>query len=544
MLITKFNKMIRSRILWGIFAIIVSGSFVGVSLKTGGCSARPENSVGSISGKPVSFDELAEAKRFELRLRNTGSLSDSELDQLDEAAWKRLATLKYAEQIGVKCTQAEIDSLITSDPRFQVNGQFDPLKYEQIIQQELRVPTAVLEKYMAQEIILNRLMSLAGTMALTPPSEMAQKLERLTDKVQAEYAFVTNNIDHEKIKVSDSEIEQYFKDNIDLFRIPEQISVKYITFPVSDYTSGVTVTEQDSKDYYEENISDYSSRDEKDELVTIPYSNVADRIKTDLVWQESTDLARDAATTIVMDLMPDRDGNAASLEEILKKNNLKLNTSEFFSMMDPVKNIDAGNEFNRAAFSLVPSDPERRISDPVVGSSNVYIVIAGEKKDDRLPALEEVRSEVVPFAKRSKASKAFEEQARNLYSQLLAGLAKGSEFKDLMKKEKIEVFSTEPFSVYSDMTNEVEYSETLIPAVLKLEAGETSDLIPAEDGYMIVHLKNRERGDILSAELLKPQLTSAVSKYRSSVIYYELQDHLLKNTVIRKDTRQQQTAEY
>src|SRR5210317_1379822 len=211
MMISKFNRMIRNKFLWGFFAIIICLFFVGGSLRMGGCSDGNDGSVGTVNGEPVSRQELEKAKLFVIGFKNTGRLSESELEELDQAAWKRIATLRYAEDMGIFCTKQEIDSIIVNDPRFHKNGAFDQATYEASIRQELGVPTEILEEYMSQEIVLNRMSMAAGTMILTPPSELQQKLQRLTDNIQVEYAFITNNVKTKKIKVSEEELKTYFE---------------------------------------------------------------------------------------------------------------------------------------------------------------------------------------------------------------------------------------------------------------------------------------------------------------------------------------------
>lgn len=543
MLISKFNTMIRNRFVWGFFAIIVCLSFVGVSLQTDGCSARNNSSAGTVSGRPVSFNELGQAKLFEIGFRAASRLSDADLARLEDSAWKRIATLEYAARLGVICTRQEIDSMIVSDPRFQIDGKFDQNTYEQVVQKELNISTDLLENYLAQEIILNRMTALAGTMVLTPPSELADKLEKLTDMVAAEYVVIPNDVNPKKAKLSDKEIEKYFTENIELFRVPEKMNVKYAVFPVAEYASRVSVTEQQAREYYDDHISDYSSRNKDDELVTIDFADAKDSITAKIRDAEAAYLTRDAATTFVMDLMPDREGRASPLDDVLKRHNIKLETSPFFSLLDEVPGIDAGYDFNRAAFNLNASDPEHRISDAVVGSSNVYVLIAGEKQPSRLPSFSEARSSAEPQARRERAMIAFEQDAKEIHDDIREALVKGRSFESAAKAAGLKPRTTPSFSVYSDTTNEVENSDILIPAVLKLEKGELSGLIPHDDGFMLVYLNSREKGDILSAELLKPQLISAVSQYRASAAFYSMQDYLVKKTVVLNQQPQQDAPE-
>ena len=106
-LITRFNRMIRSKILWGIFAFIIAFAFVGASAlssarRPGGCGSQPSTNVaGMLNGEEVSERELALARFFELGLRSNIPIPKELEDTLHRSAWRRLALLKTARQLGL-----------------------------------------------------------------------------------------------------------------------------------------------------------------------------------------------------------------------------------------------------------------------------------------------------------------------------------------------------------------------------------------------------------------------------------------------------------
>jgi hypothetical protein len=62
MFITHFNKLIRNKILWSIFATIVVMSFVLWTTQTGGSRAAQQvNRIGKLDGKAVPDQEFQSA---------------------------------------------------------------------------------------------------------------------------------------------------------------------------------------------------------------------------------------------------------------------------------------------------------------------------------------------------------------------------------------------------------------------------------------------------------------------------------------------------
>jgi len=61
MLISRFNKLIRSRILWGVFLVIIVFSFVVWGTFSGGSREETARSPGRMYGKDVPAAEFHQA---------------------------------------------------------------------------------------------------------------------------------------------------------------------------------------------------------------------------------------------------------------------------------------------------------------------------------------------------------------------------------------------------------------------------------------------------------------------------------------------------
>ena len=107
MVILQFNKLIRNKLIWGVFAIAISAFFAFDFLLTGGDPGESRASAGELNGEEVAasrFSRFAEDARGFGRNRNT-TLSNAEVNR---AAWENIAAYMVAEKLGLVATDKEV----------------------------------------------------------------------------------------------------------------------------------------------------------------------------------------------------------------------------------------------------------------------------------------------------------------------------------------------------------------------------------------------------------------------------------------------------
>ena len=112
MVIHQFNKLIRNKWVWGVFAIIVSAAFCFEDLfSTREREESSGGSAGTLAGESVKaslFAEIAED------VRGVGRQRDWTLKthEVNRSAWENYAALKVAEKDGITATDAEVSAAI------------------------------------------------------------------------------------------------------------------------------------------------------------------------------------------------------------------------------------------------------------------------------------------------------------------------------------------------------------------------------------------------------------------------------------------------
>ena len=527
MLITKFNRMIRNKIVWGIFAAIVGFTFAfGSMLGGGGSDAdKRRGAAGSLNGEDVSSRDFQVARYFELGMRERRGMTPEDNAILRDMTWKRLAALKACDELGLTVSPEETARVIQRDPTFQQNGVFSKDKYRQTIETQLRIGLPMFEDYVRQDILMRKLMQLMQAMIWAAPTEVTMRLQNLTDSFTVETGTITTNQLDADVAISTEDALAYFKENEEAFRTREQVSVRYVSFPIDSYTGQVSLTDEQISAYYDENLSDYSSTNALEDPT--PLADVRDDISTLLSTREATFLAKDEATDFVMAMIPGRYTQGISLDKAAGSRELTIHTTDLFSASDVVPGISAPYDFSRVAFTLEKDDPDSSYSDPVSGDDAIYVLAAHDRVPPAIPAFEAVSNAVMAAVLAEARDMALQDRAQQIRDDVVQQIESGTTFTKAMSGFEINVSTSETFSIYDSSAEDLAVDESLIPQIMVLQQGSVSEAAPVADGLAIAYVTERLPGDIASAELLRPQLQSTISRYRANLVYADWGDYML-----------------
>jgi len=530
-LITKFNAMIRNRFLWAVLAVVISVSFVlmGFAGRSGCASeARSRRAEGTLFGEDVSRGEFFMARFFEMGMRDHGQSSPERSKLLRERTWQRLAMLRTAQNMGVYATDEEVSAMLRKDPTFAVNGVFNKDRYRAIVQSELRVDLPTFENYLRQDLTIRKLVGMLESACWTSPSELNEKLDNLTDELSVEYVSINADDFGGDVELTEEEVLAYFDEDRERFKVPEQVSVRYVWFPLTNYYAEAAARDEDILDYYYEHIDDYTTPGTNDTSVPQPFEEVRDDVAELLRRREATFMARDRATEFVMELAPDRYGNAQPLAEAALSYGLTVLTTAHFSVYGEVPGMDVGGGFNRAAFELDASDPEKYFSDAIVGLDSVYVLAAHDRVAPRLPEYDEVAEEVRRLATEEAKQKRFLERADEIRQQVREAAGEGRFFTEAVQDLGLSaVTTTEVFAVYAGPSNETEHMELVLRSVAALGEGELSELIPTDDGVVLASVVSRAAGDPLAKQYLRGEVLSMLNRYRAGLLFEDWRGYLL-----------------
>lgn len=513
MVIQKFNKLIRNKWIWGVFAVAISAFFAfdfliadlnAPSERGGGSGA------GTIAGEKVDtalFEALADD------VRGIGRNRDWKTDQAEVnlAAWENYAALLVAERAGISVSDEEVSEMIRRDPSFQQNGAFSFQLYSALLAENSITP----ERF---EVSLKRRMTLArlaqsvlGAAAWCSPMELDQAVADMTDTYTVRVAsFRQERKDAEAVKLDDEGLRKWYDANTNSIALPERFKLRMVRYDATatNVLAKMTVTEDEMRDRYDVTSDKYTVTDTNGVERVKDFEEVKDRIERELRQIAAVEFFRTNLNARAYGAKA-ADG-ASRLDEIAKEDGLKVDTTGFISIEGPQVDgfmtraslVFPGAENLDETLAELDSSSEDLRYGVVASDRTVWLVEKDEVSPAHVPTFEEAKDAIRPRALRDARAEAFKASVEAL-------AAKGTN--ELFAAAK-EVTTNLTFSVTDLRQGEFDDQLSVVRAAMKTMKGELSEFTPTSPSRgIVVYCVDRVPGDAAKAMLLKAQVRGEVS---------------------------------
>ncbi len=506
MFIYHFNRLIRSRILWGFFAIIIAVAFVAVD----SCFRTPQDmqSVGTLNGKKVAANQFDQVVRA---IRGFGRNRDNETSAnvVDRRAWEQIAARATAEKNGMASSKEEVRAMIREERGFQGANGFDINRYRMLLA-ELDLTPALYESIVSHQLALMKSASLIEAASWISPMEMDDELAALTDRFTVQVANVSNRFATADMPLTDKDYRKFYEENKESFALPDRMSVRYIAFPVTNYLPFVSVPEEDLQEFYDSHMETYSRTTSSNTTETIPYAEVRGKILDELQMEEARYCASTAITFNIYGKLANAGTNALAIAAGQAK--LTVKTSPLFSAEDTPFWAENGKEFVSASFELDPERSDLRYG-IVKGDNFVYVMEPLAHVPAHTPTYEQVLNDLRPQALAKARSEAFQDYAKTLRTDMKKLIDEGKSFSEAAKAKALNVSTSITYTVSDIQNQKFDNSFSVAYGAMQLKKGEISEAIPASAAQsLIVFVQDRQQGDALSAEMMRSQIRTSLAR--------------------------------
>jgi hypothetical protein len=532
MLISKFHRLIQSRLLWGAFLVVIVFSFViwGTKMPGEARQEREDRAEGMLDGKPITPEEFRKAY-FNSRLAiglmlNRMPPPSPELEkELRRTTWQRLAAEHQARALGLPATtDGEVRNAIMGQPVFQNEGRFEEGRFAMFVRTtlgELGFSGLQFEDYLRAEILLEKLRQAVASTLLVAPAEVQQTVAAFGDQFRIDYASIPPNT-NAGARVTLKEAQALFDRDPKAFTVPEKVRVRYVEFPFANYTASATATVEEAITYYNEHMERYTKLVSVTNPPPLGATNAApviskqqdrlpfDEVKTNIFAALQQEAARTHATDLADEfagtLTPDKHGKYPDFATAAKKYNLTVRTAGPFAAGEPVAGLDEVPMFNRTAFALSTNSDER-CSVGIRGATGVYVLYLDERLPAHVPnfiavaqdALEAARAEACTKAQEARANQVREALQQAAPTAALAGLVQPLGATAHMLTG----------TVMNARASTNENAEVLLRAAMLHNAGEVCDILRGNDGSLLVaRITERKVADAAAVKALQPQVLS------------------------------------
>jgi len=516
--IHHFNRLIRNKWVWGVFAVAISFFFAFDFLLDGSSAGAGEGaSVGKLGEKDVPASLFRDVVNSFLRMERGAEARPR--NEVNRSAWEQIAALEVARAAGLEASDDDVRRAIQSDPSFRgPSGAFDRRAYAYVLA-ENGFTEAMYEDQLRRQLALAALSRAAvGGASWVAPAEIDRALADFTDTFTVRVATFKDEQSFD-VKVSDEQLKAYYADNTNSIALPDCMTVRYVVFEADDPAEMAKYSFSDDElhDHYDAVSSRYETQTTNG-VVTKAFEEV----KGELLAELQRIAALDALRTNLLFRCYPPEGAAASktskLDEIAKETKRTVRTSLPFSpegvrfvpgLMTTADRIAPGVEgFAAAAAELDPETEELRYG-VVTGTNLVYLIERASFAKAHVPSFEEAKAAIAAPARVHVRNENFKAAVEKQRTAAVAAVAAGKPF-DAKAFASATVSSSVVFSVSQLMRGTVEDTDLrdAFREVMKLEKGGISPFVASSvpSKGLLVFVEDRKPGDQADAAFLRTQI--------------------------------------
>lgn len=369
--------------------LIISLSIWGMDAIIGGFTGEPE--VATVNGQDITEREFLRTVQMEsqqrlMQMENPDqSLLDEDQIRRDvlDALIREAVLTQDAQSQGLELTDADIDSLITQMPQFQVDGQFNRDRFVATVR-NLGMGVAEFRESMRKNYVVNQIRAAIVQTGVVAPENAAHLLAIQNQTRDFRVLTLDGSSVQDKVDVTEADVQAYYDENRDQFRQPEQVDAAYITLSQGALAESIEVAEDEVRAYYEERAEEYAREERRAAHILV----------------EAGDEGQETLATIQQRL---EDGESFAV------------LAEEYSV-DTVSAQEGGDlgfagrgvydeAFEDALFGL----EEGEVSGPVETSFGLHLIKLEEVRRSDVPAFDELREDLRLELARTKASERFAE---------------------------------------------------------------------------------------------------------------------------------------
>ena len=396
----------HSKIVMFLLFLLIIPSFILVGIDSNYFSGGSPV-VARVDGKDITQADWDNAHRMESdRIRAQSPGIDAKLLDSPQA---RYATLERLVRDRVLQVAAQDMHMLTSDARLarelqsipqiaalkRADGTLDAEAYRALAGAQGLTPEG-LEARIRQDLSVNQVMGGVMGSAFSGPAEARLALDALFQRREIQIARFNASAFVSKVVVTDADLEAYYTAHPAKFQQAEQASVEYVVLDLDAVKAGITLSEDDLRTYYKENLNRLAGKEE--------------RRASHILINASKDAPADARTQAkakAEELLAQVRKAPGSFAEIAKKESQDPGSAPsggdlgFFGRGAMVK------PFEDAVFSMKKGE----ISDVVETDFGFHIILLSDIKTPRQPSFEELRPSLEAELKLQQAQRKFAEVA-------------------------------------------------------------------------------------------------------------------------------------
>lgn len=368
--------------------------------------ARGTVVVAKVNGEEVSLTEFQNAFQ-QLRQRAQSMFGEAFVPEQWSGETAKLAALDFVvdervllqvlDDANIRASDAQVANYVRNSPQFQQDGAFSKDLYKQMVR-AIGFSELGFEQQVRKDIVVNQLRAGISATAFVTAEEL-QRLEQYRQQSR-DVGFAILGIEgfREGIEPTKEELEAFFAEHIEDYRIEERISVAYLDLSIETLMADIPTDETQLRAYYDANKFNYTAQEQRNAnhiLIQVPRD-------ADAATEES---AREKALGLREQAL-----SGADFEDIARENSDDIGSRTEGGETGFFGRGVMASEFEEAVFAMSEGD----ISEPIRTEFGFHVIRLKAIKPGGLKTFEEVKDDVAATYQREQAEALFFEQAEQL----------------------------------------------------------------------------------------------------------------------------------
>jgi peptidyl-prolyl cis-trans isomerase D len=434
---------IKKIVLGGLLTIVCVLMAITLIPGFGSSNLLPNSStpgvVATVSGQDITVNDVQRQAKQMLNQQfpRGGAQASALLPFFAQRAAENLISEKVllvqAQNMRLKATDDDVRNYLHHGQLGQMlfpGGTFvGEQEYENFVSQNLNLTVAQFEELVKDDILLNKLRDLVSSSATVTDAEVRKQFDKQNTKVKFNYAVIKKDDILKSIHPADAELKAFYDRNKNSYvnSIPERRQLKYVVVDNARLLSQTQVTQPELQSYYQDHRDEYRVPEQvnvRHILIKTPLAGSDGKVD-----QKGVDAARAKAEDVLKQVKAG--GNFA---ELAKKYSDDPGSAKNGGSLGFIGKGRTVPEFEKAAFSL----PKGGTSDLVQSSYGFHIIHVDDKQDAHVKSLDDVKAQIEPLIKQQKAAQASQHEVEQLLTD-----ARNSTLEKAAASKGLQVISTD-----------------------------------------------------------------------------------------------------
>lgn len=363
--------------------------------------------VGNTSITQQDFDQARRNQLEQLQQSSQGGFDPSVLDNpaarsaLLESLIDRRVMVATATKERFTVSDTALRQAIASMPQLQVNGQFSPERYNQVLT-SAGLNTRDFEQSQRAELALNRVLGPVAATASVPASVVGQ-IEHVLTEERTLRLIAYPATDYEKdLAITDADIKAWYEKNKQSLELPEQVSAQYLLLNEAAAMENLPAAKpEDLQKYYEQNKARYV------QPARINVSHIQVNVPVG-----ATDDQRAAAKAKAEEIAKKVHADKSAFADIARAESQDAGTAKDGGKLGWITKGSWPEGLEQAVFALGKGD----VSGVIDGPGGYHIFQANDVQPEKGESFDEAKSKIEAEVNRQLGAERFADMATRLTS--------------------------------------------------------------------------------------------------------------------------------